>query len=221
MLINKKKIQAVLFDFDGTLADTSYDMINCLNKLLKNYNRKNIDINLAKNFISKGAGGLIDYSCPDLSVSDRKMYIDEFLNIYKDNMFINTHLFEGINEIIDIIVKKNYKWGIVTNKPGFLAIPIIRMLNFTHQPNCLITGDTLNVKKPNPEPLLYAANQILCNPAYCIYIGDDVRDIIAAKAAGMISVAASYGFIEKYHLIKEWKSDYIIDTPLDLKKLLN
>ena len=107
-MINKK-INAVLFDFDGTLADTSKDMVCSLNILLKKL-IKPVNINFAKNFISTGAGGLIDYACPQLSKDERSLYIQEYLNIYKKS-FIDTHLFDGISKIIDLLVFKNYRSG--------------------------------------------------------------------------------------------------------------
>ena len=219
-MINRK-IDAILFDFDGTLADTSFDMVNCLNILLKKHNKQEADFNSAKKHISKGAGGLIDFSCPHLSKDLRDDFICEYLQIYKDNMFIKTCLFDGIEEIIDTLVQRNYKWGIVTNKPGYLAIPIIEMLNFKYKPNCVVAGDTLNVKKPSPEPLLYASNEISCDPIFCAYVGDDIGDIMAANSANMFSVAAAYGFIDDTSKIKEWGSDYTINSPLDLKNLIN
>ena len=95
------------------------------------------------------------------------------------------------------------------------------MLNFTHAPNCIVAGDTLSVKKPNPEPLIYASKKISIDPIFCAYVGDDLRDIVAANAAKMFSVAAAYGFISDTNQIKEWESDYIIDSPLDLKNLIS
>ena len=215
-----RKIEAMLFDFDGTIADTSYDMVNCLNILLRNHKKDTVHLNTAKNFISTGAGGLIDFACPDLSENNRKLYISEYLDIYKDNIFVKTHLFDGVVELIDMLVLKNYKWGIVTNKPGYLVNPIIEMMNFKYQPCCVVAGDTLRVKKPNPEPLLHASKIISCNPESCIYVGDDERDILAANAAGMISVAASYGFIDDLDQIKKWGSDYVINSPLDLTNFI-
>ncbi len=100
-------------------------------------------------------------------------------------------------------------------------LPIIEMLNLTHTPNCIVAGDTLSVKKPSPEPLIYASKKISCEPVFCAYIGDDKRDITAAKAANMFSIAAAYGFINNSNNIKEWGSDYIINSPLDLKVLIN
>ena len=219
-MINRN-IAAILFDFDGTIADTSFDMINCLNILLENHKKKKVDLNFAKNYISKGAAGLIDFSCPKVSSLERSKLISDYLEIYKKNLFIKTHLFNGISEVIDTLVNKNIKWGIVTNKPSYLVLPIIEMLNFTHEPNCIIAGDTLSVKKPNPEPLIYASKQISIDPIFCAYVGDDLRDIVAANAAKMFSVAAAYGFISDTNQIKEWESDYIIDSPLDLKNLIS
>ena len=219
--MTNRKIDAILFDFDGTLADTSFDMVNCLNILLENHKKGKVELDIAKNYISKGAAGLIDFSCPKIDSVDRSKLITEYLEIYKENMFIKTHLFKGIPEVIDTLVSMNYKWGIVTNKPSYLVLPIIEMLNFFHTPNCIVAGDTLNVKKPNPEPLIYASKQISCEPSLCAYVGDDLRDITAANAAKMFSVAAAYGFIGDTKQIKKWRSDYIIDCPLDLKKLIN
>ena len=212
-MINRK-IEAMLFDFDGTLADTSEDMVNCLNILLKNHGKKDVRLSEAKNFISKGAGGLIDFSCPNLSKSERKIYIKEYLEIYKNNLFIKTHLFDGIIDIIENLTLKNIKWGIVTNKPSYLVNPIVEMLNFYHKPSCIVAGDTLSVKKPNPEPLIYAAKLIKCEPIFCAYVGDDIRDITAANKAGMLSVAAMYGFIKDPNEVIEWGCDYTINLSL-------
>jgi len=214
----KNKIDAMLFDFDGTLADTSQDMVNCLNILLKKKSQVSANITEAKNFISKGAGGLIDFSMPNLDKEERNIYIKEYLKIYENNFFVKTHLFHGVTDIIELLVSKNYKWGIVTNKPGFLVNPIIKKLDFKYPPDCVVAGDTLSVKKPNPEPLLHASKMISCSPSACVYIGDDMRDIEAAKAANMFSIAASYGSIKNKNTIKEWGSDLMINSPLDLKK---
>ena len=209
-MINRK-IEAILFDFDGTIADTSEDMVGCLNILLKNHSKEDVDVRKAKNFISKGAAGLINFAFPKIPEEEKK---------YKNNLFIKTKLFSGIEELILSIIKKQYKWGIVTNKPSYLVNPIIEKINFTYSPNCVVAGDTLSVKKPNPEPLIHAAKIIGCNPSLCAYVGDDIRDITAANSAGMISVAALYGFIEDLQQVKEWGSDYIINKPLDLESLL-
>ena len=213
--------EAILFDFDGTIADTSEDMVGCLNILLKNHSKEDVDIRKAKNFISKGAAGLINFAFPKISDEEKKLYISEYLEIYKNNLYIKTKLFSGIEELILSIVKKQYKWGIVTNKPSYLVNPIIKKINFFYSPNCVVAGDTLSVKKPNPEPLIYAAKIIGCDPSLCAYVGDDLRDIVAANAAKMFSVVAAYGFISDINQIKEWESDYIIDSPLDLKNLIS
>ena len=218
-MINRK-IEAILFDFDGTIADTSEDMVGCLNILLKNHSKEDVDIRKAKNFISKGAAGLINFAFPKIPDEEKKLYISEYLEIYKNNLFIKTKLFSGIEELILNIIKKQYKWGILTNKPSYLVNPIIEKFNFTYSPNCVVAGDTLSVKKPNPEPLIYAAKIIGCDPSLCAYVGDDIRDITAANSAGMISVAALYGFIEDLQQVKEWGSDYMINKPLDLESLL-
>ena len=218
-MINRK-IEAILFDFDGTIADTSEDMVGCLNILLKNHSKEDVDIRKAKNFISKGAAGLINFAFPKISDEEKKLYISEYLEIYKNNLYIKTKLFSGIEELILNIIKKQYKWGIVTNKPSYLVNPIIEKINFTYSPNCVVAGDTLSVKKPNPEPLIHAAKIIGCDPSLCAYVGDDIRDITAANSAGMISVAALYGFIEDLQKVKEWGSDYMINKPLDLENLI-
>ena len=218
-MINRK-IEAILFDFDGTIADTSEDMVGCLNILLKNHSKEDVDISKAKKFISKGAAGLINFAFPKIPDEEKKLYISEYLEIYKNNLFIKTKLFSGIEELILSIIKKQYKWGIVTNKPSYLVNPIIEKINFTYSPNCVVAGDTLSVKKPNPEPLIHAAKIIGCNPSLCAYVGDDIRDITAANSAGMISVAALYGFIEDLQQVKEWGSDYMIYKPLDLESLI-
>ena len=218
-MINRR-IDAMLFDFDGTIADTSQDMVSCLNILLNNHNLKEVELSHAKNYISKGAAGLIDFSCPKVSSLERSKLISDYLEIYKKNLFIKTHLFNGISEVIDTLVSKNIKWGIVTNKARYFAENIMKYHQLFDSCSVMMCGDDYGFKpKPSPELLIEACRLLDTNISDVIYIGDGHRDILSANSAKIKSVLACYGYLKKGDLIEEWQPNYIIHKPSEVVDL--
>ena len=221
MLKNSNKVKAILFDLDGTLADTSPDMCASLNRVLANRKLKTVDCINLKKHISRGALGVIEYAS---SVNDRdidsSLLRSEFLEDYKNHSFIKTRLNKNMNKLIDYLLEKNILVGIVTNKHSRYVYKITEGLGLNEKLSCTITGDMVLNAKPAIDGLIKAAKEIECNVDEIIYVGDDERDIIAGRNAGMNTIAANFGFISPDINIKSWNADLIINDALDIKKYI-
>lgn len=221
MLKNSHKIKAVLFDLDGTLADTSPDMCASLNRVLVSHKLKTVDCINLKKHISRGALGVIEYASHingrDI---DSSLLRSEFLDDYKHQPFLKTKLNKEMDQLLNYLIKKNIKIGIVTNKHSRFVKKIIEGLGLTKKLNCIITGDMVLNAKPAIDGLIKAADEIQCNADEIIYMGDDERDIIAGRDAGMTTVAADFGFISADINVRSWNSDLIIYNALELKNYI-
>ena len=219
MLKNNNKVKAVLFDLDGTLADTSPDMCASLNRVLATHNLKTVDCINLKKHISRGALGFIEYAS---SVNERdidsSLLRSEFLEDYKNHSFIETRLNKNMDKLLDYLLEKNILVGIVTNKHSRYVNKITEGLSLNEKLSCIITGDMVLNAKPAIDGLIKAAGEIECNVDEIIYVGDDERDIIAGRNAGMNTIAADFGFISPEINIKSWNADLIINDALDIKK---
>lgn len=215
------KMDSVLFDLDGTFADTSVDMCNALNIVLRKNNFKIVDCAGLKTHISKGAIGIIEYASQiNGRPIDSSLLRAQFLQEYSENTFVYTKTIDGIDQVLEYFKKNNIKWGIVTNKHSKYAKKILFGLNLTKKCECLITGDMLEDAKPSPEGLLLAAKNMSIDVKNSVYIGDDSRDILAGKKAGMYTIAANFGFVNNEEDINTWGADKIICDPKELKKLI-
>ncbi len=210
-------VDAVLFDLDGTLLDTAPDLVLALNNLLKSKNKPPAEYEKAKYFVSQGAAALTKHGFPEVTDDDAfETLRQEFLRQYEDAVCVDTTAFDGIEELLSLIENHAVPWGIVTNKPGWLTNPLLEQLTLSSRTACVVSGDTLPVRKPHPEPLLHACNSINLSPAKTVYIGDDARDIYAGNAAGMYTCIAAYGYIDKEIDIETWGADFIIHHPSEL-----
>lgn len=208
----------VLFDFDGTLADTAPDLTNAANKLRSIRNLQPLEFDYLRPFASQGARGLIKATLDlDPDHIDFNKVRQEFLEIYEECMTDTTHLFEGIAELLNTLKQNEYEWGIVTNKSENLAIPQCKFLGIFKDAITIVGGDTTGHLKPNPASLFYALDQAKIDAKQCIYVGDDERDIVAGHAAGMKTMAAGYGYcgIPSSEL-HTWNADYIALTPQEI-----
>ena len=215
------KINFILFDLDGTLADTSKDMCNALNTVLSRNKFKTVDCLELKTHISRGAKGVIEYASHINGRSiDSSLLRAEFLQEYSDKCFIHTTMIDDMTKLIDHMENNQIPWGIVTNKHSKYVNQILKGLSIDNKVTCLITGDMVSEPKPNPEGLLEASKLAGIEPAECIYIGDDERDIIAGRSAGMYTVAADFGFIHKDGAADSWHADKVITKPSELINLI-
>ena len=215
-------MRAVLFDFDGTLADTAPDLGGALNRMLTGRGRPALPLEAVRPHASSGARGLLYIGFG--VVPDDEGYTamrDEFLANYSDSICVHTRLFPGIEELLASIESRNMVWGIVTNKAVRLTTPLVAHLGLAQRAGCVVGGDTTPHLKPHPASLLHAADKIGVSPSECCYLGDDLRDIQAAKAAGMFSVAVEYGYSGTENGgPRGWNAEAVIGKPLDLLPLL-
>lgn len=206
----------VLFDFDGTLADTAPDLAAAANKQRAHQGLAPLPYETLRPYASHGARGLLKAALglqPD--DPEYETWRARFLSDYAQDIFVHTRLFPGVADLLDQLAQRDYAWGIVTNKAEGLAKPLIRELGL--ESRCVITvgGDTTPHIKPHPEPLLHAARQAGYDPAYCIYIGDDERDVVAGRAAGMATVAAAYGYCSLDDPLN-WRADALAHQVAEL-----
>lgn len=218
-------LDVVLFDLDGTLLDTAPDMVGALNDLLAEQSLAPVDYALARAHVSHGAFGLVDIAFGQIEDRERTRLRDRFLEIYAARVATATVLFEGMARVLSSIEAANLAWGVVTNKPGNLTEPLLDELGLLSRCACVVSGDTVARRKPHPEPLLHAVEQIRAGDndqdiARAIYVGDASRDIEAGKAAGMITVAATYGYIPVEDDPAQWDADHIIEQPQQLLDIL-
>lgn len=206
----------VLFDFDGTLADTAPNLAAAANKVRASKGLAPLPYETLRPMASHGARGLLKAGLdigPDHP--DYETLKQQFLENYEQDMTSLTALFSGIPELLATLHQHGYRWGIVTNKVEYLALPIVRHLGL--DADCAITvgGDTASHPKPHPAPLLYAAEKAGFAPDQCIYVGDDERDVIAGKAAGMPTIAAAYGYCLPGE-VPRWHADAIAQSPAEI-----
>ncbi len=207
----------VLFDFDGTLADTAPDLGVAANVLRARRGLEALPVDSYREYASHGARGLLKASLgmtPDHPEYDATR--DEFLAEYEQGMTTHAALFPGIRELLGNLQSNGYTWGIVTNKLEYLAVPLVVHLGLYR--NCAITvgGDTTPHPKPHPAPLLHAAEKTGFDPGNAIYIGDDQRDIVAGHAAGMATVVAAYGYCGNETAVQTWNATAIAQRPEQL-----
>ena len=214
--------KAVLFDFDGTLADTAPDLGAALNSLRAEHGLAALPIETLRPFASSGARGLLrgGFDMPPEDARYEAMR-DAFLSHYDRNVCVGTQLFPGIRELLAQLERRGLPWGIVTNKSSRFTARIVAALGLDGRPACVVCGDTTPHLKPHPAPLLHAARELQLDPAQCCYVGDDLRDVQAARAAGMRSVAVEYGYSANDHGgPHRWNADVVIARPADLIALL-
>lgn len=189
-------IRAVLFDLDGTLADTAPDLIAAVNRVRLEEGGAALPDAALRPLVSKGGRALLARAFPERGEAERESLLPRFLQAYGEALAEQTRPFEGIEALLAAIEARGWPWGIVTNKPEGLARGVVAGLNWSDRSRALVGGDTLPVRKPAPEPLWLAAKALGVEPATCLYVGDDARDIEAAQAAGMPGIAALWGYRE-------------------------
>ena len=215
------KIQAVLFDLDGTVADTAPDLAYAANSLRLADGVPPLSIEILRPVASQGARGLLKEAVgltPDDPGFEHARL--RFLSFYEHNLCVHTKLFPGIPQLLEGIEARGLPWGIVTNKVEFFALPLMNQLGLGQRCSITVGGDTTPNPKPAPDPLLHAAKAINVAPEACLYVGDDLRDIQAAHAAGMTSVAVRWGYLGEGLPIEKWQAHHIVRTPKDLHDLL-
>jgi phosphoglycolate phosphatase len=219
--LSRPDIRAVLFDLDGTLLDTAPDLVHALNEVRREQRLAPVPFEVARTQVSHGSSGLIRLGFPQLSGQPLETLRLRLLEFYSANLAHGTQLFDGCQQVLDELARRQMRWGIVTNKPAFLTIPLLATLKLDALASCVVSGDTLPERKPHPAPVQHAAGLLHLAPAHCLYVGDAERDVQSARAAGMPVLVARYGYLGPDDDPVSWKPDAHIDSPLQILQWLD
>ena len=214
-------LRALLFDLDGTLVDTAPDLAAAVNRMLMSRGRAPLPLERLRPHVSSGARGMVGTAF-GLAPGDEgyEPLRAEFIDLYAESLCVHSTLFPGMAELLDAIEARALPWGVVTNKAERFTHPLLRLLDLDRRSSCIVCGDTTAHPKPHPAPLQRAARQLGLEPETCLYVGDDLRDIQAARAAGMPVVAAAFGYLGEGGNPADWRADAILQHPRDLLRFL-
>jgi phosphoglycolate phosphatase len=214
-------IKAVLFDLDGTFADTAPDLGAALNHVRSLHQLPPLPLEALRPQASHGSIGLLGLGFGVTPDDPRFIGLrDEFLAYYTAHICEYTTLFAGMAELIDAIERHGLPWGIVTNKPHRFTVPLMQALGYAERAACMVSGDTCAHAKPHPMPMLHAAKLIGVAPENCLYLGDDKRDMEAANAAGMTGIIAQYGYIDPQASLDTWQAAGSVQSALELLRYI-
>lgn len=209
-----RDIVNVLFDLDGTLADTAPDLADTLNQLLLEQGRTPLAFDMIRPTVSHGSVFMLNMA---FGIGEAEPGFSElrsrFLEIYAGLLTNKTRLFQGIDTLLDRIETSGRSWGIVTNKPGKLTQPLLQSLGIHHRARCIVSGDTLAYSKPHPAPMLHACRLLSCEPENTLYVGDAHRDVQAGQNTGMYTLVARYGYIGPDDQPESWGADGLVNDP--------
>jgi N-acetyl-D-muramate 6-phosphate phosphatase len=213
--------RAVLFDLDGTLIDSAPDLAGAANDLLHELGLPPAPFEQLRPMVGAGARGMLGAALNVKPGDDRfDLLRDRFLAIYEQRMTRETRPFAAVLPVLDALEAAGLAWGIVTNKASRFTVPLVAALGLQARAGTVIAGDTTPHSKPHPEPLLEAARRLQLPPAQCWYVGDDHRDIRAGQAAGMTTVAVSWGYLGQGEPIDAWGAQHVLHNPSALLSLL-
>ena len=216
-----QNIRAVLFDLDGTLIDSAPDLGAAVDKMRTDRGMPSLPLERYRPMAGAGARGMLGEAFGLLPEDpDFNAFREEFFCNYEVSLTARTLVFDEVSELIAQLLRRQLAWGVVTNKSARFALPLTQAMPLFTSARAVVCGDTTPHAKPHPAPLLEAAARLGMAPAHCIYVGDDERDILAGQAAGMGTVAATYGYLGKDSTTSQWGAHAEIKSPLELLKLL-
>ena len=212
----RRELRGVLFDLDGTLLDTARDMAEALNRVRIAEGLESLPFDQVRPLVSHGAPRLIRFAFGESDADRYEALRTRFLEFYRAALAVHTRLFAGFDRVLDAIEQAGLRWGVVTNKPGWLTAPLLAELGLDARCGCVVSGDTLAERKPHPLPLLHAAALLGLEPRECVYVGDAERDVQAARNAGMIPLVAGFGYLGVGEDPAAWSPEAVFAKPEDL-----
>lgn len=212
----------VLFDLDGTLVDSAPDLAGAANELRALHGKPPLPFQRFRAMVGAGARGMLGVAF-DIGPADDQFDAlrTEFLRLYEQRMTRETHVFDLMQPVLDALDAAGRPWGIVTNKATRFTEPLARALGLDARAAVIVCGDTTSHAKPHPEPLLEAARRAGMAPADCVYVGDDLRDVQAGRAAGMTTIAVTWGYLGVGEPVQAWQADHVVDSAGQLLNLLD
>ena len=215
------KVSTVLFDLDGTLIDTAPDMAAALDILCDEEDHPRKPYSEVRPIVSNGSVALIKLAFGEaLDAATLERLKSRYLDIYQQHLSVHSTLFDEMTELLEQLESNDIKWGVVTNKPGWLTEPLMEALGLFKRASCIVSADTTKNRKPHPEPMYYACKLTGAQPEECVYVGDARRDIEAGQNAGMMTIIAEYGYIEDTENVDDWQADHRIQRPSQIMALL-
>jgi N-acetyl-D-muramate 6-phosphate phosphatase len=214
-------VRAVLFDLDGTLVDSAPDLGAAADRMRVDRGMPPLPLNRYRPLAGSGARGMLNVALDAAPGDvDYEQLKEEFYMHYEACLTQRTQAFQDVDELLARLVSSGLAWGVVTNKAQRFTVPLTRSLALFNSASTIICGDTTPHAKPHPEPLLEAARRMAIPPTQCIYVGDDERDILAGRSAGMRTVAACYGYLGPGADVSRWQADAEVSSPLQVLKLI-
>jgi phosphoglycolate phosphatase len=216
-----KNAEVVLFDLDGTLIDSAPDLGAAVDKMRTDRGMPSLSLDHYRPMAGAGARGMLGLAFgmkPDHA--DFPAMREEFFRNYESDLTARTTVFDGVADLLQQLTARGIRWGVVTNKAERFSIPLTKAMPLFNSAGALVCGDTTPHAKPHPEPLFEAMRRMGVEPAHCIYVGDDERDIVAGRAANVGTVAAAYGYLGSGEGPAGWGADLTISSPSELLKVL-
>lgn len=213
-------IRAVLFDLDGTLLDSAPDLVAALNVVRADQGLEAMDVSAMRHHVSRGAAGLLAAGMPKTDEVTLESWKQRFLDYYGENSFRHSHLFDEVDDVLQLLDRHAIPWGVVTNKVEQLTLPIMKQSGLISRAGCVICGDTLNVSKPHPAPVSLACELLGVEPGQAIMVGDDQRDLDAGQAAGTHTALAAYGYLPPAFDHNSVADSHVLHTPMGLWSIL-
>jgi len=215
-------VRTVLFDLDGTLADTLPDLAFALNIALQAEGLEPLSNDAIRPLVTEGGRVMVDMAVGERRNEETKDRMRHaFLDTYAENLANHTRLFPEMEEVLATLDDRGVHWGIVTNKLAAFTDPLVRALGIDRRAKCVVSGDTTAHSKPHPEPMFYACRAAGANPGECVYLGDAEKDVLAGRRAGMRTLVALYGYLPKDADPHAWGATGVVDSPSDLIRWLD
>lgn len=209
-------LRCALFDLDGTLVDTAPDLVGALNELRAAEGLDSLPFESLRPVASHGAAALLLAGFPDAEEAERRRLVSGYLDIYRARIARESQLFSGMDEVLDKLEHGSIRWGVVTNKPRSLTLPLLEALALYQRADCVVSGDDLSERKPHPAPVLRACELCGCPPHQAIYIGDAERDIQAGQSARALTAVALWGYLDGAIDPKAWNADLYLESPREI-----